>query len=439
MSTNVNIKSIGINGEGIGFYRGKPIFIDATLPDEQVICDNIEYKGKYYKGELKKVITPSKYRVEPICKKYKYCDGCSLLHCKYEQQLQYKQQLLIESLDKYSNVNTKLVKPLIHSNNSLGYRNQVKLAIKQYDDKTIHAGLFTANSNHFIGLDDGCVIHNSTINKTIKIILSIFNKHKLKEYDNKTKKGLRGLVIRYIDEQLMITIVSGNDKLNDNLIKEIKDSTNVKVLAQSILTSKNYNSLLSKQIIYHTSEHYINVKLNDYKFAVSPLTFFQLNTDVASLMINYINLLLDNDISLYEGYCGVGIISLCCSKKIKKGYGVEIVNSSIDCAKRNAKLNHIDNIEYKVGDSGEELKYLAKKNKFDTILVDPARSGLDKNMINSIIKSNTKTLIYVSCNISSLAKNLNDLSKYYKVVSIQPFDMFSNTSLVETVVKLVRK
>lgn len=432
---NLSIERLGINGEGIGFYKGKPIFINGALPDEQISVDNVEYFGKYYKGQLKQVLKKSKYRCNEKCKLSKYCDGCSLQHCQYNQQLIYKKQLLIESLQKYSSIDTKLVKPLIHSEQQFNYRNQVKLAIKEYDG-VLHAGLFAADSNRFIRVDNQCIIHDKRINETIEKCLYLMNRFKMKGFNNKDKKGIRGLVIRYIDKQLSIVIVTGNDKFSDAFKQEILQQTKANVFAQSILTSRNYNNLLSSQIVYFTNQHYIDVSFNNRKFAVSPLSFFQLNTQTAKLMVEYITSKVPDNVTLYEGYCGVGILSLCASDHIKKGYGVEIVKASIDSAKRNAKINHIDHMEYKVGDSGEEFNYISKKEKIDCLLVDPARSGLDNTMIQAIIKSKVKTIIYVSCNMSTLAKNLNDLSKYYQVDSIQPFDMFSNTSLVETVVTL---
>lgn len=427
---------MGINGEGIGFWQQKPVFVEGALKDELVLVDHMQSFGKYFKADLVKVIQTNPNRCNIGCKKYQVCGGCDLMHANYNYQLQCKQNYLVESLQKYApKVPLELVEPIIGSTLSWGYRNHAKLLLKKYNNHW-HAGLYQSGSNHFQAIDHYCKIHDDNINRLIQLLLVALDESNLTNYDHTKKSGLRAVAIRYVDDQCSITLVTGKESLDKAWIQRLAQLTHATVIAQVMNTTKNMVNILDGNIIYLTKMHHLNVKINELTVAITPQAFFQLNTSGLNQMIQIIDRYLPNCCSLFEGYCGVGLLSLAVSNKIKRGLGVEIVEPAIVAANKNARNNHIDCMQYKVGDSAKELRYYHQKHPVDVVLVDPPRSGLDDNMITTLLKSNIKTIIYVSCNPSTLAKNLSQLNARYKVKAIQPLDMFPQTLHVETVVLL---
>ena len=436
MKTKLEIKRMGINGEGIGFWQQKPVFVEGALKDELVLVDHMQSFGKYFKADLVKVIQTNPNRCNIGCKKYQACGGCDLMHANYNYQLQCKQNYLVESLQKYApKVPLELVEPIIGSTLSWGYRNHAKLLLKKYNNHW-HAGLYQSGSNHFQAIDHYCKIHDDNINRLIQLLLVALDESNLTNYDHTKKSGLRAVAIRYVDDQCSITLVTGKESLDKAWIQRLAQLTHATVIAQVMNTTKNMVNILDGNIIYLTKMHHLNVKINELTVAITPQAFFQLNTSGLNQMIQIIDRYLPNCCSLFEGYCGVGLLSLAVSNKIKRGLGVEIVEPAIVAANKNARNNHIDCMQYKVGDSAKELRYYHQKHPVDVVLVDPPRSGLDDNMITTLLKSNIKTIIYVSCNPSTLAKNLSQLNARYKVKAIQPLDMFPQTLHVETVVLL---
>ena len=437
--TRIEVKRLGINGEGIGFWQQKPVFIDGALTNETVLVDNIKSYGKYAKAHLIKVEKASKYRCAPNCKLYGQCGGCNLMHAKYTHQLKAKENYLKESLTKYApKVNVESFLPIIGSKKNNGYRNHAKLILKKYSGHW-HTGLYESGSNHFLTIDQYCLIHDPIINQTIKQLLNCLDNTSYQNFDSKTKLGLRGVAIRYLSGQLSITLVTGKDELSHEFVAQLQQTTKANVIAQIINTSKNVTNLMDGNIRYLTKNHHLNVNVCNLNVSIAPQAFFQLNTHGLEAMVETIDKLLPNNVSLFEGYCGVGLLSLALAKKINYGVGVEIVDAAIVSANKNASNNGIKQMQYKVGDSANELRYEHKKHKFDVVLVDPPRSGLDDNMIKTLLKTNVDSIIYVSCNPSTLAKNLDALKSKYQVKLIQPLDMFPQTMHVESITLLQRR
>lgn len=439
MKINLDIVRMGINGEGIGFWKQKPVFVIGALEGETVTLNKLELKKNYYIGTLDKVISKSKQRINSPCKLYGKCNGCSLLHATYQAQCQFKQDYLLESLAKYGpSIKPSIIKPIIKSKSHFAYRNHAKLLLKKYDG-IWHAGLYASGSNRFIRLDDSCLIHDKTINETINKVLTWLNKQSFDNYDEKSKLGLRGITIRYLQKQLSIVLVTGKDSLNQESVSDLINITNACVVAQCINTKRNMVNLLDGQLKYITKEHQLKIKVNDLTIAIGCQSFFQLNYDGLLSMIDVIGKYLPEQGNLFEGYCGVGLLSLANHSKVKSGVGVEIIDNAIVSANKNAKRNRLDQYLFKCGDSAQEFRYLHNKCHFDTVLLDPPRQGLDDAMLQSLLRSNVEHVVYVSCNPSTLAKNLSILAKKYNIESIQPIDMFPQTNLVETVVLLHHK
>ena len=432
------IVKLGINGEGIGYQDRKPVFIAGTLPDEVVEYRIIEKNTRYYVGKLERIVTKSTNRRKPICAIQGRCDGCPLMILDYSQQVQYKYDNLVQTLEKYAGIRKNVIRPLLKNPNPLYYRNQLKLPIMVDKGKLVN-GMYIQNSNFLVPIEK-CFIHEKGLEQTRISVLEILNKHKVLSYDNKIKKGLRYLVIRGLDNKYQCTLVSGEDSYSEELVSELMSIEGLVSLYQSIQTTKNTTNIFGKKLILLQGEKDMEFKLDGIKLRLSPQSFFQLNTEQARVLYHEVKKNVPTNCNLIlEAYSGIGGISLYLKDLAKQIKGVEFIESAVSNANMNAKLNKATNVQFVVGDAAEKMSVWCKKKTPDVIVVDPPRSGLDENMIETIIRSKAKKVIYVSCNPSTLAKNIAELSKRYTVKSIVPVDMFSQTQHIETVVLLEKK
>lgn len=431
----LNITKTGINGEGIGFYKRKPVFVDGCFKDEVVSCELID-EGRHYRGRLIKVLKFSKERVRPLCPLHKICGACNLMAVNYKEQLRIKKELLEGALDKYYRHID--VPDVVASDKIICYRNKCNLPVFENHGKLINA-MYRQGSNHPIFFDE-CAIHAEKVEQIRKKVLKVLNYHKLKAYEHKEKKGLRQLVIRGFGEQYQLVLISGNDKFDKKLIEDLLNIEGVVSVYQGINTVKNPVHLLNEKIRCIGGRKKITFKSGEYKLSLSPDAFFQLNESQAERIYTDVSKLTDQKVStIVEAYSGIGAISLYLHDKAEEVIGIELIESAVRDGKENADLNNIENISFICDDASKALRKIAKHKQIDVLVVDPPRSGLDDEILTTILKTGIRKIIYISCNPATLAKNLEVLSEKYEVRSIQPYDMFPQTAHVETVVLLSRK
>ena len=426
---------MGINGEGIGYDHGVPVFIPGALMHETVDVKITQEKEKYKTAKLIRVIRKSKDRVEPECRYCDSCRACTLMHLKYERQLNYKKQTLKQALKKYADIDMPV--SIIKNDNIYHYRNKFKLPFGMEKGKIV-TGMYESERGRFVPIED-CIIHEEVLEKVRKQILEIMNKYKLKAYNERTREGYRSLIMRTFNNKIALVFVVGDNTDLEPMLSDLTRIEEVSSIYYSVNTNKKYINALENDLVHVFGKNCLNARINDLKLVFTPKSFFQLNTRQAEVLYDEaVSLIDENDEEVLEAYCGVGVMSLMAARKAKHVTGVEIVPDAIDNAKKNARYNKIDNVDFVVGDSGSVMEEISKEKQLDCLIVDPPRTGLDEKMINSILNSNAKKLIYVSCNPSTLAKNLNVLKEYYNIDSIRAIDVFSNTEHVESIVYLVR-
>ena len=426
---------MGINGEGIGYDHGVPVFIPGALMHETVDVKITQEKEKYKTAKLIRVIRKSKDRVEPECRYCDSCRACTLMHLKYERQLNYKKQTLKQALKKYADIDMPV--SIIKNDNIYHYRNKFKLPFGMEKGKIV-TGMYESERGRFVPIED-CIIHEEVLEKVRKQILEIMNKYKLKAYNERTREGYRSLIMRTFNNKIALVFVVGDNTDLEPMLSDLTRIEEVSSIYYSVNTNKKYINALENDLVHVFGKNCLNARINDLKLVFTPKSFFQLNTRQAEVLYDEaVSLIDENDEEVLEAYCGVGVMSLMAARKAKHVTGVEIVPDAIDNAKKNARYNKIDNVDFVVGDSGSVMEEISKEKQLDCLIVDPPRTGLDEKMINSILNSNAKKLIYVSCNPSTLAKNLNVLKEYYNIESIRAIDVFSNTEHVESIVYLAR-
>jgi len=401
MTDTVKIENINHQGSGITKINNKITFVPKTIKDDVVEIKIIKEHKNYNEAKLLKINTPSKDRIEYKCPYYDKCGGCHIANLSYEKQLKYKQDKVKNIFKKYNGI--EINPEIIASPNNLHYRNKVTL---QVDNKSI--GYYEEKTHNIIPIDE-CLLLSNKMNSIIEL---------LKEKTN--KNSITKIIIREIESKIMI-----------NVLGQIKEKDIV-----NILKDKCSSIYINSNWIY--GEKQLKEYLEDYKFLISPESFFQINVPQT---INLYNQILEyanpnKEDKILDLYCGTGTIGIFLCKYCKNVLGIEINESSIENANNNKKLNNINNITFKLGDVS---KVLDENYKADIIVVDPPRSGLDKKTISTILKLNPKKIVYVSCDPITLSRDINLLKEKYELKDIKLFDMFPQTYHVECVMWLCLK
>ncbi len=437
----LTIKRIGINGEGVGFYKRQTIFVPGALPGEIVEVKITEAKDFYATGVITKFKQKSVDRVEPQCPYYDKCGGCQLQHLSYEAQLEEKKNIVVESFERYydGNVSKILFKDTIGNENPYRYRNKSSLPCR-HDGEKVVVGMYASNSNHLVYIDD-CMIENEEIKKTREYILSFLSTNKIDVYNPKTKTGsLRYLVIRsFGEDNTQVTFVLYKE---DNKFVNVIKKMNLKSIYYSINSDPKSVEIFGPKLICVKGKEAIEGQLGALKFKISPKAFFQLNTKQTVVLYDEIKKAcqLTGNEKILDCYCGIGSIGMYLADQAKEVRGIDVNVDGINDAKEFAKINKIDNIKFYNGNILPHLNQFEKDGFVpDIVVVDPPRKGLELNIINYFQKKKVNKIIYVSCNPSTLAKNLNHLQRDYIIKYVQPIDMFPNTAGVETVVLLFHK
>ncbi|MBQ2655948.1 MAG: 23S rRNA (uracil(1939)-C(5))-methyltransferase RlmD [Erysipelotrichaceae bacterium] len=432
----LEIVKAGINGEGIAFFKRKPVFIEGCFPDEVVDADLID-EGRHYKGRLKAVLKKSPDRIRSVCSYADKCGACALMGLKYDGQLAIKMQLLENALYKYAEYEGK-IEGIVRSDDVYGYRNKCNLPIIDYNGKLVNA-LYKQGSNHPC-LITTCFIHEESVEEIRRKILDVLNRYKLQAYDRREKKGMRQLIVRAFDKGAQAVLVTGNDTLKENVIADLKKIKGLKSLFQGINTVRDPIRMMPEKLRPLFGKEKIEVKSLNYELELSPQAFFQLNHKQAEQIYkDAAALIKEKQKLIIEGYCGIGTISLAMHDKAEKIVGIEIIEKAIKDAKDNAKKNKVENVEFRCGDAAKEIRKIVEKEKADVIVVDPPRTGLDDELLKTLLKSKAKQIIYISCNPVTLAKNIRTLKKTYELRTVIPFDLFPQTPHVESITVMTRR
>lgn len=431
----LEIKKTGINGEGIAFYRRKPVFIEGCLKDEIVECEP-EDQGSFYRAKLKKILKKSPHRIRSECPFEHLCGACALMCVDYEEQLNIKKELLEGALYKYAGYSRK-IEGTISSPEVLHYRNKCNLPVFEHDGRLVNA-LYRPGTNHPVLIDD-CLIHDEGVEKIRKQILRVMNDHHLQAYRHKEKSGIRQLIVRGINEEYQAVIITGKDNIPEEVIDDLKKIEGLCSIFQGINTKKNPVNMMPEKLKKLYGKDRIAMKIGGYELFLSPQAFFQLNHLQAERIYQDVsNLVPENCGKAVEAYCGIGAISLFLGNKAKEVWGIELEEKAVNDAKENAKHNGFGNLHFICDDAPEALRKITKKEKIDVLVVDPPRTGLDERLLETLLKTRIGTVIYISCNPATLGKDLAVLMKKYSVELVRAYDMFPQTAHVESVALLKR-
>ena len=449
MNPNRHIKGVCTDythdGKGVIKHEGLPIFIPYLLMGEEAEIVITNHRGKYAEGRITKRLTTSPQRVTPPCQYYEACGGCQLQHLSYQEQLRMKKMRVAEVLRRMGDYNGK-VDDIIPSEKPLQYRNKVQFPFGHDERGNLIAGLYQQGSHRIIDIDE-CLIENTEADQIVRLVKKLCIEHQIEAYDQKYRKGfIRHVMVRkgIVTNQLMLVLVTGKINFPEKKIfvdTVTKAFPNIRTIVQNINPEFTDVVLGYREHILF-GDGFIEDELSELKFKIAAKSFFQVNPFQTEKLYGRalaIAQLTPNDVVL-DAYSGVGTITLLAAKQAKHVTGVEIVRDAVLNAIENAKLNQIRNVSFIEADAAPYLVERANKGKtYDVLFVDPPRQGCDGSFLHAVKTIKPKKMVYISCEPSSLARDIKILSDTYEVKYVQPVDMFSQTYHVETVVLLELK
>lgn len=400
----VVIEKMNHQAMGIAKINGKVVFIPKVIVGDVADIDIIKEYKNYSIGRVNKIIKNGSKRVDVLCPYYDICGGCSISAYTYQDELEYKVNNVIDIFKR----NEIDIKPnIIKSDNRYGYRNKITL---QVSNGII--GLYEEDSNKIVDVDK-CLLVSDKLNEIIDIIKKNINVNKCNK-----------IVIR--DTYYGIMIIFYGSVNNEEVMK---------YLDKKVVSIYTYDN--KYRCIY--GEKYLYEMIGEYKYRISPDSFFQVNSRTVNKLYNkVVEYAINNEKkdNLVDLYCGTGTIGIYLSKYFNNIIGIELNKQAVEDAKENAKINSVNNIEFYAGDVG---KIINDQIKADVIVVDPPRSGLDKRTKDILLKIKANKIVYVSCNPLTLARDIKELDTGYMLEDITLVDMFPNTHHVESVCVLKLK
>ncbi len=443
----LTIKRLGINGEGVGYFKKQVVFVPGALPGEEVVVEATKIHPKYAEAKLKKIRIKSPHRVKPLCPVYEQCGGCQLQHLAYNQQLKEKRDIIVQALERHTNLklDTLDIRETIGMDDPWGYRNKSSFQVAEKNGKLL-AGLYGLNSHQLINIDQ-CAVQHSQTNEATATVKQILQDLRIPIYNEKTRKGVVRTIVTRVGVQtgeLQVVLITSQKQLpkKELILEEIhKRLPNVKSIVQNINGEKT-SLIFGEETFKLAGEDFIQETLGDLQFELSARTFFQLNPTQTLKLYHEVKKAagLTGTEKVVDAYCGVGTIGLWLADQAAEVRGMDVIPESIEDAKKNAKRHRFTNTKYVPGKAEEVLpKWVKKGWKPDVVVVDPPRTGLDSQLIQTILQVQPEKLIYVSCNPSTLAKDIQSLSSKFNVNYIQPVDMFPQTAHVECVSQIVKK
>ncbi|MDD4518578.1 MAG: 23S rRNA (uracil(1939)-C(5))-methyltransferase RlmD [Limnochordia bacterium] len=440
----VKITGLTHEGQGVGRVEERVVFVPESIPGDRVKVRLAHLKERLGYGERLETLEESSDRREPSCLNAKLCGGCQLQHMDYAAQLRWKRQQVQDAMERIGRLQVEVL-PVLGMENPYHYRNNVQLPLGKQNGKTV-MGLFQKGSHDIVDLET-CEIQHPLITRLALAVKKAVQKFAIAPYDEINHTGmLRHVVIRvsFSEEKLMLILVTrtpnlpASDKLIAQLVTDVPELVSVAHNVNSSVT----NVTLGRETKVVWGEPYLMDSIGHLRYAISPGSFFQVNPRQTKVLYDLVRrrMPLTGTETILDLYCGTGTIGLYLASEAREVIGVESFAAAVQDAHFNAELNSISNAKFYAGRAEEELPRLMKRYKrIDGVVLDPPRKGCAPSLLDSLVQAQIPAICYVSCNPSTLARDLNYLvNRGYALGEIQPVDMFPWTRHVECVVLMPR-
>lgn len=456
----VVVESMSSDGRAVARYGDMVIFIPFAAPGDIIDIKVTSRRKNYLEGVIASIHHFSEDRTEPVCPHFGTCGGCTWQYMKYDRQLRYKQEIIGDTIKRIGRVDDVPVSPILESPEPYYYRNKLEYTFSSnrwLSEDEIRSGL-PVDRTHALGFHKPgffdrvidikeCHLQPEPTNAIRNAVRDYALKKNLSFYNIKNHTGyLRNLIIRNTPEgQVMVIVVFSSDEKKQaaGLLDFIKREFPVVTSLYYVINGKKNDSISDlTPVLWHGNEHLLSV-MDGFRFRVGPNSFYQTNSRQAARLYETIRTLasLSGNEVVYDLYTGTGTIACFIAAKAKRVIGLEYVGPAVEDATYNAKSNGIDNVSFHTGDIKQLLGegMFRKEGSPDVIITDPPRSGMHADVVNEILAAGPSRIVYVSCNASTQARDINILHEMYEVKHIQPVDMFPQTPHIENVVLLNRR
>ena len=451
----LTVSDVAFGGKGFAKVDGFAVFIDKTVTDDKVRVQVTRKKKNFAEARVLDLISPSPLRVEPRCKYSGYCGGCKWQFLDYEKQLELKTAHVKESLEHIGLISGVTVHRALPSKHVYGYRNKMEFSCsdqrwlmpEELEDKDIVKGFgigLHAPGTFFKVIDiDGCHLQNEQGNRILSHVRDYILKSGEPAYGLKSHEGFwRFLMLRYsaANDQWMVNIITSSEKkhvvmpLATELTRLFPNVTSV----VNNITAKNAAIAMGEYEILLAGQPYITDRLGPYAFKISANSFFQTNTTGAETLYSMVQQYagLTGNETVLDLYSGTGTIPIWLSSFAKEITGMEIIESAVSDARKNCEENGITNCRFILGDIKDVLPEMGQKT--DVMIIDPPRTGMHKDVVKAVLDLKPERMVYVSCNPATMARDIGMIKDHYRVVEVQPVDMFPHTYHIESVARLER-
>jgi len=461
-TVELNVEATAFKGKGIAKVDGLAVFIPGTAPGDKLTAMITRKKKSFCEAKILEIIEPSPIRIEPVCSHADTCGGCTWQHIPYEKQIKEKEQHVRDHMSRIAGLDEDIVQPIIGCDEPLYYRNKMEYSFgtrRWLTDEEIERDEFVDDSGFAAGMHAPgrydkilnlyeCHLQNPVSFQLLDFVRNYCLQHDIAAFNTHKNEGfMRHLVVRtsaYSDD-VMVNLVTYRDepktikKLADQLLYKFPQVTTI---VNNINDQPNPTAVgRFEHVLYGPG--FIVDHIGKHTFKIDANAFFQTNTRQAEELYSVARKYAEADRGghLFDLYCGVGTLSLFMADKAEKVTGIEIVDVAVKNARFNAKENNVDNVEFVLGDMKDTFNddFLAKNGRPDCVITDPPRSGMHPDVVDQLCKLDTNRLVYVSCNPSTMARDIKQLKEFYTVEKVQPVDMFPQTYHIEAVAKLTRK
>ena len=457
---NVTISAVAAEGKSIARIDDMVVFIPYGAPGDIVNVKLDKKKKNYGEGHITKIISPSSLRVLPFCPHFGVCGGCKWQHLPYHYQLKCKQQQVEDALQRIAKVELPKIDTILGSADTTHYRNKLEFTFSNkcwltfeqmnsgetFEDRRALGFHIPGAFDKVLDIKE-CHLQADVSNRIRLFIRSYAIDNEYDFYDIRQQKGfMRNIIIRTATTgELMLIVVFGED--DEIKIKSLLDATQIafpEITSLMYVVNRKVNDTIADQdVILYSGREYIVEQMGDLKFRVGPKSFYQTNSKQAHELYKVAKRMaaLTGNELVYDLYTGTGTIANFVAHDATHVIGIEYVADAIADAKLNSQANGITNTEFYAGDMKDVLTddFIAEHGVPDVMIIDPPRAGMHQDVVDVILNAEPKRIVYVSCNPATPARDIALLDTKYKVVEVQPVDMFPHTQHVENVVALVRK
>ncbi len=458
----LTIESTAFKGKGVAKHNGKAVFVAGTAPGDVVEARIIKKKKKFLEAKVQKILDPSPLRRQPTCSHANVCGGCTWQHLPYAEQLKIKEQHVRDHMERIAHINPDVVQTIIGCDKELYYRNKMEYSFanrrwlteeeirsdEYVDDTGFSAGLHAPGRfDKILNLNE-CHLQDWVSFEILDFVRTYCIQNNIPAFDTFSNEGfMRHLVIRnsHHTDDLMVNLVTYQD--DEHRIKQMADAllenfSRITTIVNNVNDQPNPTAIGRYEHVLH-GPGYIVDHIGSHSFKIHANAFFQTNTPQAEKLYQVARDFaeLKQGSHLFDLYCGVGTLSLFMADQAAKVTGIEVVDVAIENAKFNAKENNINNTEFVLGDMKDTFneEFMKSYGIPDCIITDPPRSGMHPDVVAQLSTLDVPRIVYVSCNPSTMARDLKILKESFEIERVQPVDMFPQTYHIEAVARLNKK